>query len=65
MSNTGESGHSTEGMTDPEPLSLALGLFAALVGGSGLVVSIIREARQRENTLHGSPSVCYRAAQRD
>jgi hypothetical protein len=34
-------------MTDPEPLSLAFVLFAALVGGAGLVVNVIREARQR------------------
>jgi hypothetical protein len=47
MSNANQSGHRTQGMTDPEPLSLAFGLFAALVGGAGLVVNIIREARQR------------------
>ena len=47
MSNAIQSGHRTQGLTDPEPLSLAFALFAAVVGGAGLVVNVIREARQR------------------
>jgi hypothetical protein len=47
MSNTNQSGHSTQAMCDPDPLYFAFELFTALVSGAGLVVSLIKEARQR------------------
>lgn len=47
MSNTNQFGHSTQAMSDPDPLYFALELFAALVSGAGLVVNVVEAARQR------------------
>jgi len=33
-------------LQDPEPISFALGLFAALVGGAGLAVQLAQYARE-------------------
>jgi hypothetical protein len=47
MSNTIQSGHSRQALSDPDPLYFAFELFTALVSGAGLVVTVVEAARQR------------------
>jgi hypothetical protein len=47
MPNTYQSMHSTQEMSDPDPLYFAFELFTAIVSGAGLVVTVVEAARQR------------------